>query len=431
MNTSSTINDLVSYLNASVSPYHCILESSRILSEQGFEQLALTGNWEIKPGHGYYIPVYDSTLLAFTVGDGMTDRPSLRLAAGHTDWPGFKVKPDPETVAASYGKLRVEVYGGPILNTWLDRPLSMAGKVCTAGDTPMEPKIHFIDVQRPVVTIPNLAIHLNHEVNKGVELQPQKDLLPLLTLITEELDRDHFFLNLLAEEAGCKAEDILDYEIYLYNLDVPAVTGLHGEFLSAPRLDNLTSCHGCLKALTSGFRTNGINLIALYDNEEIGNNTKQGALSTVTDRVLEKLFASLGYDRQTYLNALMDGFLLSVDVAQAAHPNHLEKYDAKNQVFLGDGVAVKMAYSQAYCTDATALAAIEGLCRSFCIPHKKYTNRADAKGGSTLGKAASVLLSMKGVDIGVPLLAMHSARELMGCADQDALIALISKFFLV
>ncbi len=377
------------------------------------------------------MPVYDSSLFAFTVGTGLTDRPSLRMAAGHTDWPGLKVKPSPETTSAKYGKLSVEVYGGPILSTWLDRPLSMAGKVCFCGASPMEPEVRFVDFKKPLLTIPNLAIHLNREVNKGVELQPHKDMLPLLTLITDQLEKDSFFLQLLAQEAGCKAEDILDYEIYIYNLDPCTVTGLNGEFLSAPRLDNLTSCHSCLSAITAGFRENGINVIALFDNEEIGNNTKQGALSSVTDRILEKIFLALGYDRQTCLDAVMDGFLLSMDVAQAAHPNHLEKYDAKNQAFLGDGVALKLSYSQSYCTDATAISSIESLCRNAHIPYKKFTNRADMRGGSTLGKATSMLLAMRAVDIGVPLLAMHSARELMGCADQEALIALNTEFFLV
>lgn len=418
-------------LMASVSPYHCIFEASRQLEESGFTRLSLTDNWKLEPNHGYYLPIFDSSLMAFTIGTDLGSRPSLRMEAAHTDWPCLKLKPNPEISTDRYGKLNVEVYGGPILNTWMDRPLSMAGKVCVMGSDPFTPEVHFIDMKRPLLMIPNLAIHMNREINDGVRINPQVDMLPLLAMVTETLDKDHYFLNLLAEETGCKPEDILDYEIYVYNLDGCTTAGLQGEFISSPRLDNLTSVQACLSGITSGFRHNGINVIALYDNEEIGSRTKQGALSVVTERVLEKLFTSLGYDRETYLNAVMDGFLISMDVAHAMHPNHKEKCDIKNQISMGDGVAIKMAASQSYSTDASCISVIEGLCRSHQIPYKKFSNRSDLRGGSTLGALSSALLAMKTVDVGVPMLAMHSARECMGTADQSALVALATQFFLV
>mgnify|MGYP002511699560 CR=1 FL=1 len=431
MNTEHALNTLSKTLAASVSPYHCIMESKRQLDEASFHPLSLTEPWELIPGQGYYLPVFDSSLIAFTIGKNLGETPSLRMEAAHTDWPCLKLKPSPEVTQDRYGKLNIEVYGGPILNTWLDRPLSMAGKVCLAGSHPFSPKVRFIDMKKPLLVIPNLAIHMNREVNDGVKLNPQVDMLPLLTVLTETLDKDHFFLNLLAEEAKCNPSDILDYEIYLYNLDSCATTGLKQEFFSAPRLDNITSVQACLSAITSGFRDGGINVIALYDNEEIGSRTKQGALSAVTERILEKLFASLGYARQVFLDAVMGGFLLSMDVAHAIHPNHKEKCDIKNQIFPGDGVAIKMAASQSYSTDASCVSVIESLCRSRQIPYKKFSNRSDLRGGSTLGALSSTLLAMKTVDIGVPMLAMHSARELMGAKDQQALVALASEFFLV
>lgn len=418
-------------LMAGVSPYHCIIEASRQLNDAGFQPLSLTDTWNLTPNQGYYLPVFDSSLIAFTIGSDLGAKPSLRLEAAHTDWPCLKLKPNPEVSADRYGKLNVEVYGGPILNTWMDRPLSMAGKVCVAGSDPFAPEVHFIDMKRPLLMIPNLAIHMNREVNDGVKINPQVDMLPLLTMITETLDKDHFFLNLLAEETGCKPENILDYEIYVYNLDDCVAAGLHEEFISSPRLDNLTSVQACLSGITAGFREGGINVIALYDNEEIGSRTKQGALSVVTERILEKLFAALGYDRDTYLNAVMEGFLISMDVAHAMHPNHKEKCDIKNQISMGDGVAIKMAASQSYSTDASCISVIEGLCRSHQIPYKKFSNRSDMRGGSTLGALSSTLLAMKTVDVGVPMLAMHSARECMGMADQSALVALATQFFLV
>ena len=431
MNTEQVLSSLSDLLSASVSPYHCILESCRQLEDAGFHALSLADTWDLQPDNGYFLPIFDSSLLAFTVGPDLTDRPSLRMEASHTDWPCLKLKPSPEVTTDRYGKLNVEVYGGPILNTWLDRPLSMAAKVCLKGEAPFSPRVRFIDMKKPLLVIPNLAIHMNREVNDGVKLNPQVDMLPLLTLVTEHLDKDHYFLNLLAQEAQCRPEEILDYEIYVYNLDSCLTTGLNNEFFSAPRLDNLTSVHACLSAILSGFRSNGLNVIALYDNEEIGSRTKQGALSAVTERILEKIFMSLGYDRSTYLNSVMDGFLLSMDVAHAMHPNHKEKCDIKNQIFSGDGVAIKMAARQSYSTDAFCISVIEGLCQSHQIPYKKFSNRSDMPGGSTLGALSSTLLAMKTVDVGVPILAMHSARELMGAKDQAALVALASKFLLV
>ena len=431
MNTEQVLSSLSDLLSASVSPYHCILESCRQLEDAGFHALSLADTWDLQPDNGYFLPIFDSSLLAFTVGPDLTDRPSLRMEASHTDWPCLKLKPSPEVTTDRYGKLNVEVYGGPILNTWLDRPLSMTGKVCLKGEAPFSPRVRFIDMKKPLLVIPNLAIHMNREVNDGVKLNPQVDMLPLLTLVTEHLDKDHYFLNLLAQEAQCRPEEILDYEIYVYNLDSCLTTGLNNEFFSAPRLDNLTSVHACLSAILSGVRSNGLNVIALYDNEEIGSRTKQGALSAVTERILEKIFMSLGYDRSTYLNSVMDGFLLSMDVAHAMHPNHKEKCDIKNQIFSGDGVAIKMAARQSYSTDAFCISVIEGLCQSHQIPYKKFSNRSDMPGGSTLGALSSTLLAMKTVDVGVPILAMHSARELMGAKDQAALVALASKFLMV
>ncbi len=434
MNTEKEINRLTGLILGSVSPFHCILTASRFLEQEGFTRLDLTGAWDLKPAKGYYLPVFDSSLIAFTTGDAPVSQayvPTLRMEAAHTDWPCLKLKPSPEVSTSRYGKLNVEVYGSPILSTWMDRPLSLAGKVCAAGQTPFSPKVHLVDVKRPVAVIPNLAIHMNREVNNGAALNPQKDMLPILTLLEDKTDNDHCLVNLLARETGCAPEDILDYDLCLYNLDSCSTLGLEGEFFCAPRIDNLTSVSACLAGIVSGFRQNGVNVIALYDNEEIGSRTKQGAFSAVTDRVLEKLYLSLGYSREQYLNAVMDGFLLSMDVAHAMHPNHTEKCDIKNQILPGDGVAIKMAAAQSYATDASCISVIEDICRRSQIPCKKFSNRSDIKGGATLGAISSALLSMRTVDVGVPILAMHSARETMGTKDQAALVALASEFFLV
>ena len=321
-------------ISASVSPYHCIMTAAADLDAAGFTELPLSGSWKLEQGHSYYIKAYDSTLIAFTIGELTDQAPKLKLAASHTDWPCLKLKPSPEVTSGRYGKLNTEVYGGPLLHTWFDRPLSMAGKVCVTGDAPGGTKTVFVDFRRPVLTIPNLAIHMNREANQGVAVNPQIDMLPLLTLIKNDLEKEDFFLKALAASAGVEQEDILDYEIYIYNTESGTLCGLDGEFYSAPRLDNLTSVQACLSGIMNSTAGNEIHVIALYDNEEIGSSTKQGAASLLMDRVLEKLFLSLGCSRETCLNALFDGFMLSLDVAHAIHPNHGEKCDIKNQIHM-------------------------------------------------------------------------------------------------
>jgi aspartyl aminopeptidase len=425
----NTIKQLDSLVAASVSPYHCIMAASKQLSEAGFHELPLSTTWKLIKGESYYINVFDSSLIAFSIGEELTDSPSLRLAASHTDWPCLKVKPYPEVTSLDYGKLNVEVYGGPLLNTWFDRPLSMAGKVSVKGSSLMEPKTIFVDFKRPVLTVPSLAIHMNRNANEGVPLNAQVDMLPLITRITDELTRKDFFLEALAKEAAVEKTDILDYEIYIYNWESGTLLGLEEEFYSAPRLDNITSVHACLNGIMESTNKEGIHAVLLYDNEEIGNKTKQGASSAITERVLEKIYLSLGYSRETFINGLLGGFLLSMDVAHAIHPNHMEKCDIKNQILMGDGIAIKLAASQSYATDATSTAVIEGICRAKDIPYRKFSNRSDIRGGSTLGSISSTLLTMRTVDVGVPMLAMHSAREVMCASDQEALVNLTIAFF--
>ncbi len=434
-NHESVLNRLSRTLEASVSPYHCIMEAERQLAEAGFTSLSLCQPWDLAPGGRYMVNAFDSTLLAFSLGRNAVpgsvppEGLEVRLAAAHTDWPCLKVKPSPEVSTGRYAKLNVEVYGGPILSTWMDRPLSAAGKVCVLSDDPFRPEVLFIDHKQPVFIIPSLAIHMNREVNSGVAYNPQIDMLPLAGILTDGLDKDRFFLDFLARETGRPAESILDYEICLYNADKPQQIGLQGEFLSSPRLDNITSVQACLTGLIEGGCETGIHGIALYDNEEVGSSTKQGADSFLLERTLEKIFLSLGSGREELLNSLMKGFMFSLDVAHALHPNHSEKCDIKNQIVMGDGLALKLASSQSYATDASYISVIEGLCRKNRIPYRKFSNRSDIRGGSTLGSISSAKLNMPTVDAGVPMLGMHSAREIIHMADQAALEKLTTAFF--
>ncbi len=435
-----TLNRLCRTLEASVSPYHCIQEAQRQLKDAGYLPLSLGAAWKLEANGHYLVNAFDSTLFAFSLGEDMvpgqlvTGRVPIRLAAAHTDWPCLKVKPSPEVMTGSYGKLNIEVYGSPILSTWMDRPLSVAGKVCVASQDPFSPEVLLFHHKQPVFTIPNLAIHMNRDVNDKASLNPQIDMLPLAGIWQGKASdsssaKNRFFLEFLTSQINRDPQDILDYEIYFYNPEPPLALGLNGEFLSSPRLDNVTSVQACITGLLEGTCQKGIHGIALYDNEEIGSTTKQGARSMLLERILEKIFLSLGLNREILLDSLVTGLLLSLDVAHAMHPNHPEKCDIKNQVIMGDGLCLKLSSSQSYATDAAYASVIEGLCKAKNIPYRKFSNRSDIRGGSTLGTIASAMLNMPAVDAGVPILAMHSSRELSHIQDQIALENLTAAFF--
>lgn len=415
---------LCTMLKESVSPFHAVEAAAKQLKSAGFQELVLEQSWKLENGKGYYLKIYGSALIGFTIGAERKRGDMLRIEAAHTDWPCLKLKPLPEK-KGQYAVLNVEVYGGPVLNTWLDRPLSVAGKVAVRSQNSFQPDIRLIDFKRPVCIIPNLAIHMNRKVNEGVELNRQVDMLPLFGGKQEE----QWFMKALAKELSVEVEDILDYELNLYNLDSPEIVGLEEDMLCAPRLDNITSVQACVSGLLAAGRKDGVNLIALFDNEEVGSKTKQGGDSGLLSLVLEKLYLALGENREDYLNAVAGGMMLSVDVAHAIHPNHPEKCDITNQICLNDGVAIKVSGNQRYATDCEAVAIVEQLCRQKKIAYKKFANRSDIPGGSTLGSLASSHLPMKTVDMGVPILAMHSARETMGIKDQEDLCRLMTAFF--
>lgn len=419
---------LINAVNESTCAFTATKAAINRLAEAGFSELALEDKWAIKKGGKYYINVHDSSVFAFNIGEGF-DNGMLRVAAAHTDHPCLYIKPSPEMKAKEYGKLNVEVYGGPILNTWLDRPLSVAGRVALKSDNVFEPVTRIIDIKKSILTIPNLAIHMNREVNKGVELNRQNDMAPLATIFEEEINKDNFFIEYLAKYLEVEVDDILDFELYAYNADKGEVVGLNDEMISAPRLDNITSVVACLEGIINATRTDGINAIALYDNEEIGSRTKQGADSNLFGYVLEKLYMSLGLGREEYLAATMKGFLLSIDVAHGLHPNKMEKSDPTNQNMMNDGIVIKRASSQTYATDSKTVAMIEMICRNNEIPYQKYACRSDGTTGSTLGTIANKYLPMRAIDVGVPILAMHSARELMGIKDQVYMEKLVKAFF--
>lgn len=419
---------LVQMLKRGTSAVMAVKEAERQLQEAGFAELHFSNIWGLTEGGRYYMKHHDTTLIAFTVEPGAGFQEGFRIAAAHTDFPCLRIKPNPDVATDGYARVNVEVYGGAILNTWLDRPLSVSGRVAVKSEDVLHPDMRYIDMKTPLMTIPNLAIHMNREVNKGVELNRQTDMLPIAGILGEE-KKEHAFLELLAAEADVRPEDILDYELWVYCAQEPVVFGIREEFLLSPRLDNLTSVQALLTGIIEGKQRSGINVIALFDHEEIGSRTKQGAGSMLLVNVLEKICDSLGRTNAQTKASLYESFLLSVDVAHGLHPNQPGKMDLTNRPVLGKGLCIKEASAQSYATDCEAIAIVEQICRKAEVPYQKFVNRSDMPGGGTLGSIASSVLPIRTVDVGIPLLAMHSAVETMGRKDMEALTGLVREYF--
>lgn len=441
-----TVARLLDYIDNSTSPYHTVKASADILLAHGFKELQLEDIWSLSEGD-YFVRVYDTTLIAFHLGSDMRD--SLRIASAHTDFPALRVKPNPLVEIKGYGKLNVEAYGGLILNTWLDRPLSMAGVVVTRSNDPFHPELHYIDIARPLLTIPNLAIHMNREINNGVALDKQLHMMPLFmmsegaepitvssvdgssgTNADDDLVEADAWLQFLSEQVKRPVEDILSYELTLYPVEGGTTFGRYEEFISSPRIDNLTSCMACLEGLLAAQVSDaeGLRLIALFDNEEVGSRTKQGGASTVLSQIVERIYMAMGYTKEECYADMAGGFMISADVAHGYHPNYPEKNDLTNVPVLNKGLVLKVAASQSYAGDAWAMATVKALCETNQIPYQIYVNRSNIPGGSTVGSISSALMAMRTMDVGVPILAMHSARETMGTNDQEALESLMRAF---
>ena len=420
---------LLQLLKAGTSAIMVVKEAEQQLKEAGFEELRFSNTWGLTEGGKYYMKHHDTTLLAFTVGQQVESQEGFKIAAAHTDFPCLRIKPNPDVVTSGYAQVNVEVYGGAILNTWLDRPLSISGRIAVKSNDVMHPDMHYIDIKRPLMTIPNLAIHMNREVNKGVELNRQTDMLPVVGLLEKELNEKQAFLKFLAKEEGVAVEDILDYELWVYCMQEPVTFGMNEELILSPRLDNLTSVQALLTGIIEGKQKKGLNVIALFDHEEIGSKTKQGAGSLLLLNVLEKICDSFGKTTAQTKESIYESFLLSVDVAHGLHPNNAGKMDITNKPVLGGGLCIKEACSQSYATDCEAVAVVEQICQRAGVAYQKFVNRSDMAGGGTLGSIASSIIPIPTVDVGIPLLAMHSAAETMGKKDMESLTGLVREFF--
>ena len=406
--------DLMDFLHRGSSAYQAVADIADTLERAGYRELKGDADWSVKEGDKVYYIKNGSSIFAVDLGAG-TYHIGFRLIGSHSDSPSFRIKPNCEMRSEGFVRLNTEVYGGPILNTWFDRPLSVAGRVAVKSNDPMAPQLMNIDLERPVLYIPNPAIHMNREVNKGVELNPQTQVLPIVCL-EETATEEKIFQQLIAQKLEIEVEDILDYELYLYETARGELVGLKEEFISSKRMDNLAMAHASLKAMleTTG---KGIRVAAVYDNEEVGSRTKQGAGAPTLAHLLERLVYALGGSRADYLQALEKSFMVSADLAHAVHPNFSEFADPTNRPRMNQGPVIKIAANQSYTSDAQSTAVFKAICEKAGVPCQTYVNRSDKSGGSTIGPISSTVLPIRSVDIGNAILGMHSIRELAGVDD--------------
>lgn len=424
------INDFFEFLNKATTPYQTVIECEARLVKAGFVKLEMQDVWSISGWGRYYIKPYDSMLVAFTVAKEMHFFDRFKIIATHNDSPCFKLKPNPEIKEGNIIKLNTEVYGGPILNTWMDRPISIAGKVALCSEDILKPQIEYLDFDAPILTIPNQAIHLNRKVNEGVELNKQTDMLPILGVIDEKEEIKGYFNRSLAKYLNILPEEILDYDMYLYLKEEAELTGINNEVICGPRLDNLAMVYASFYSLINTEpNPKDLQMAVCFNNEEVGSTTIEGADSSLLSIIAERIVLSFNKNREHYHRMLKNSFIISADAAHAAHPNASGKNDPTNLVSINKGIAIKNSAKKSYATDCEASAVIMQLCKKCNINYQRFVNRSDISGGMTLGPVAAKYLPIRTVDIGVPMWAMHSARESMGKEDFLDMITLMEAFY--
>ena len=419
------------------SPYHVgeFLYQTLTSGENGnFSPLDMRDEWKLEEGRGYLVNL-GSTIIAFRIPKDRArmlpdsskgrDASCLRITASHVDYPGFRIKSDPDMADGGYVTLDTEVYGGPIDSSWLDRPLGVAGMVTVSTDDPFQVEEILYDSKRGLLTIPNLAIHMDREINKGKTFNRQTQLIPLFSASEDEESFEEF----LASDLGVEQDRILSWDLCVYNEDRPQRIGRDYEMLSAPRIDNLSSVAACLSSMLRPEEAVSLEISAFFNHEEIGSTTREGADSNLLSHVIQKIYDSFGFTEAERIRAVYDGYLLSVDVAHAFHPNYKDKADPKNRPVINRGFAVKEAFSQSYATDPVSIGILKSICQKEGIPCQSYFNRSDIPGGHTLGVYVASHLPMHAADIGLPILAMHSARELCGMDDYISMERFLRAFY--
>ena len=409
--------NMLDFIYNSPTQFNAVEVSAEMLEKNGFEKLNPKENWKLEVGKKYYTTKNSSALVAFKVNSDEVEKEGFRIIGSHTDSPGFRIKPNAEMESCgAYLKLNTEGYGGMILSTWLDRPLAMAGRVFLRGENPFKPVEKIVNINKPVCIIPNLAIHMNRSINDGYKYNKQTDMLPLVGLINEQLEKENYMIKLLASELDVEVEEIIDFDIFLYEYEKGCFTGANEEFISTGRLDNLSMYYSSVEALLDSDSKSGISIAVGFDNEEVGSSTKQGADSNMLLNILERICISLGKDRQQFFEAIENSFIISSDLAHAVHPNVNGMADPTNRPVMGKGPVIKVHAGQAYTSDGYSISVYKEICRECGVEYQEFVNKSDQRGGSTIGPISSTHIDIPSVDIGAPILSMHSIREL-GCSE--------------
>ena len=414
------LRDLMNFLDSSVTMFHAINECEKVLQNCGYIYLPENEKWNIRAGK-YYTKRNSSSLIAFDIANGDYH---FQISAAHSDSPTFKLKDRPIIESNGYLKLNVEAYGGMIDATWLDKPLTLAGRVMVDTKDGIETRL--LNIDKDLLIIPNVPIHFNREINKGFAFNNQVDMLPVFS--AGNLCEADFY-KMLAKELGVKPEAILAKDLYLVNRQKATVIGYDNELISSGRLDDLECVYTSLLGFIEAMNNDHINVFAVFDNEEVGSVTKQGAMSTFLVSTLNRINKALGKSDEDYYRAIAKSMLISCDNAHAIHPNHPELFDVKNRPVLNKGIAIKESANQKYTTDAFSRAVLKKILDNKNIPYQTFANRSDIVGGSTLGNLSNTAVSMNAVDIGLPQLAMHSAYETAGAKDVEYAIEALRAFF--
>lgn len=432
------IKRLLSFLDASPVNFLAVKNIADTLFANGFRRVDPSQPLgEVKSGDRFFVTKNDSSVFAFRIGNKPIADAGFHMICAHCDSPTFRIKPNAEMLTeGGIVKLNTEVYGGPIMSTWFDRPLTLAGRVIVRDEDVMQPQTLLLHIKRPLLQISNLAIHFNRQVNDGVALSKQKDVLPLLGQITSQLEAGNLLMNVILEELNSNAagrelcaKDILDFDLYLADATPACTFGVHNEFISSGRLDDLSMCYAGLEALIASDTTDTTQVLALFDNEETGSQTKQGAGSPFLSFMLKRIALAQSNTEEAYYQAVERAFMISADNAHAWHPNYPEKYDPTNHPMLGGGPVIKFNAAQKYASDAVSAAVFAGLCEKVGVPCQRFVNHSDVAGGSTLGNILASSIPLRGVDMGNAILAMHSCRETGSVADHVFCVKVFTEFY--
>lgn len=429
------IKRLLSFLDASPVNFLAVKNLTEELQQHGYRRIDTTeALGTVKAGDKFFVTKNDSSIYAFQIGRKPLAETGFHMICAHCDSPTFRIKPHAEIdCEGGIVKLNTEVYGGPIMSTWFDRPLTLAGRVIVKSKDVMTPTTLLLHVKRPLLQISNLAIHFNRQVNDGVKLSRQKDVLPILGIINDELEKGNLLMNIILEELNKQQavarEDILDFDLYLADATPACTFGAHNELISSGRLDDLSMCFAGLEALLASQPTDTTQVLAIFDNEETGSQTKQGAGSPFLSYMLKRIALAQSGTEEAYYQAVERAFMISADNAHAWHPNYSEKYDPTNHPMLGGGPVIKFNAAQKYASDAYSASVFAGLCKKAGVPCQRFVNHSDVAGGSTLGNILASSIPLRGVDMGNAILAMHSCRETGSTADHEFCVKVFTQFY--